>query len=200
MFPPQEGQTTMAIVKSSTIMSKSTQSTTTNSKEDQMAASTAVMPRYAVFSLSGKAKKGDEWTSYFLSVSPEAPLSDKEKAALLDAFDIAVGGKPRKNFEPSYFRGKNAAMQKTGVFGGELYWLAGEETMDLKVAKNNVLEILGAPDGKKAGKAGKPAAQQPQEAPEKGKAAKGSKKDKNTQVEAAKERNAKRNAYTVVLG
>jgi len=196
MFPPQEGQTTMAIVKSSTLANKSANDTKTNSKEDQMAASTATMPRYAVFSLSGKSKT-DEWTSYFLSVSPEAPLSAKEKAALLDAFDIAVGGRQRKNFDPSYFRGKNAAMAKTGVFGGELYWLAGEETMDLKVAKNNVLEILGSPDGKKAGK---PAAQQPQGGSKKGKAASGGKKGKDTQAEAAKGRQAKRNAYTVVLG
>lgn len=186
----------MAIVKSSTLVNKSANATKTNSKEDQMAASTTTMPRYAVFSLSGKSKN-DEWTSYFLSVSPEAPLSAKEKAALLDAFDTAVGGKPRKNFEPSFFRGKNAAMAKTGVFGGELYWLAGEEMMDLTIAKNNVLEILGAPDGKKATK---PAAQQAQDAPQKGKAASGGKKGKNTQVEAATARNAKREAFTVVLG
>ena len=186
----------MAIVKSSTLVNKSVNATQANSKEDQMAASTTTMPRYAVFALSGKSKT-DEWTSYFLSVSPEAPLSAKEKAALLDAFDTAVGGKPRKNFDPSYFRGKNAAMTKTGVFGGELYWLAGEEMMDLKVAKNNVLEILGAPDGKKAGK---PAKQEAQDAPEQPKAASKPSKGKNTQAEAAKARNAKREAYTVVLG
>lgn len=187
----------MAIVKSSTLVNKSSKANQTNSQEDQMAASTTVMPRYAVFSLSGKSKKGDDWTSFYLSVSPEAPLSDKEKAALLDAFDKAPANKDRKSFDPSYFRGMTAAMKKTGVYGGELYWLAGEEMMSLAIAKNNVVEVLGSAKGK----ATKPQAQDASEQP---KAASKGSKGKNTKGQAAQANKAKEKAaarqFEVVLG
>ena len=176
----------MAIVKSSANVNKSTKS---NSKEDQMAASST--NRYEVVQLSGESRKGEAWTSFFLIVKAEAPLSEKEVAALLDVFDVAVAGKKRNKFERSFFRGMTAILAKAGMPGGHMYWLADDSMMDLAQAKENVVETLGK------AKAGKPAAQQPQGDAQKGKAA--SKADKakaNAKGKAAK----RQAAYEVVLG
>ncbi len=197
MFLPQEGLSTMATAKLSSLVSKSTKSNDVNSQEDQMAASTAVAPRYVVLTLAGKSKKNEEFASHWL-VSAK-PLSEAECAAMLNVFDVAVAGKPRKSFERKFFRGMTAVMTKAGLPGGAMYWLAGEEVCGLDQVKAMVEDVLGSAKGKK-GKADKPAAQQPQDAPEKGKAAKGGKKVKNTHAEAAKDRSAKRNSYTVFLG
>lgn len=184
----------MAIAKLSTFVSKSTSSADTNSKEDQMAASTAVAPKYAVLTLSGKTKKGEEFASHWLVTAK--PLTDAECAKMLEFFDVAPAGHTRKSFERKFFRGMTAVMTKAGIAGGAMYWLAGEEVCGLDQAKAMVEEILGSAKGK----ASKPAKQEAQDAPEKGKAASGGKKGKNTQAKAAAERNAKREAYTVVLG
>jgi hypothetical protein len=186
VYMPQEGQITMAIVKSSANVNKSTQNV---SKEDQMAASST--HRYEVIQLSGKSRNGEEWAAYYLIVKPEAPLSEKEMAALLDVFDIAVAGKPRKNFERKFFRGMTAILAKAGMVGGHMYWLADDSMMDLAQAKENVVETLGK------AKAGKPTAQQPQGDAVRGKAASKAGKAKD----AAKNKAAKRQAaYEVVLG
>ena len=184
----------MATAKLSSFVSKSTSSADTNSKEDQMAASTAVAPKYAVITLSGESKKGEAWGSHWLIMAK--PLTDAEAAAMLKVFDVAVAGKPRKSFERKFFRGMTAVLAKAGMPGGAMYWLADDGMTGLDVVKAMVEDVLGSAKGK----ASKPAKQEAQNASEQPKAASTGSKGKKGQAEAAKARNAKREAYTVVLG
>lgn len=187
----------MATAKLSSLVSKSTKSNDVNTQEDQMAASTAVAPRYVVLTLSGKSKQGEDFASHWLVMAQ--PLSEAECAAMLNVFDVAVAGKARKSFERKFFRGMTAVMAKAGMPGGAMYWLAGEEVCGLDQVKAMVEDVLGSAKGK--GKASKPAKQEARHAPEQPKAASKAANGKDTQAEAAKARNAKRSAaYTVVLG
>ena len=175
----------MATAKLSSLVSKSTESTKSNSKEESMAASTAPKPKYAVLTLSGKAKNGDEFASHWL-VSAQ-PLTEAECAAMLKVFDVAPAGHTRKHFERKYFRGITAVTTKAGIPGGAMYWLAGEEMCGLDQVKTMVEEVLGSAKGK-ATKQEQPKANKP--------AAKGQAK----QAAKAKEKAAGRKEFTVVLG
>lgn len=183
----------MATAKLSSFVNPSTKPTTSKSKEDTMAASTAPAPKYAVITLSGESKKGEAWGSHWLITAK--PLTDTEAAAMLKVFDVAVAGKPRHSFERKFFRGMTAVLTKAGMPGGAMYWLAGEEQCGLDQVKTMAESVLGST------KATKPAKQEARHAPEQPKAASKAAKGKNTQRKAAEARQAKRSAaYTVVLG
>jgi len=182
----------MATAKLSSFVSKSTKSADTISKEDQMAKSTTTQPKYKVFTLSGENKKGEAWGSHFLATAE--PLTEAECKAMLGVFDVAVAGKARKAFDRVFFRGMTKVMTDAGMAGGAMYWLADDGMTGLDVVKKMVADVLG--DTKPT----KPAAQQARHASEQPKAASKGSKGKKGQAEAAKARNAKREAYTVVLG
>ena len=185
----------MATAKLSSLVSKSTESTKSNSKEDQMATSTAPKPKYAVITLSGKTKEGEAWGSHWL-ISAQ-PLTEAECAKMLKSFDVAVAGKPRKSFERKFFRGMTAVLAKASLPGGAMYWLADDGMTGLDVVKTMVEEVLGSAKGK-------PAAQKAQDASTQPKAASKGKNGKNTKGQAAQAGKAKAKAaarqFDVVLG
>ena len=172
--------------KLSSIVNPSTKSNTSTNKEDQMAASTAPKPKYAVITLSGQSKKGEAWGSHWL-VSAQ-PLTEAECAAMLKVFDVAPAGHTRKHFERKFFRGMTAVLAKAGLPGGAMYWLADDGMTGLDVVKTMVEEVLGAAKGKASKPAEQPKADKP--------AAKGQK----AQAAKAKEKAASRKEFTVVLG